>query len=185
MKTKTPPLRRRFAGAWDEIEYLYDKLLFWFHQRENPGKAVRYGERLSRLLSKADPKHEAILGEECWSLIHEARGDLTKAIEFRENEIRLMRRLHELVRDTPGEATAMEGRGHEDLSDRLDLLAALYHANGELDRAIGVLKESRAICARHGIRFDGGDLLADYLREKRTPSVNDRPIRSDVRRRII
>ena len=39
MKIKPPPDRRKFANEWDEIGYLYDKLLFWLYQREDVGKA--------------------------------------------------------------------------------------------------------------------------------------------------
>jgi len=39
MKVKAPPDRRKFASAWDEIGYLYGKLLYWLYQREAAGKA--------------------------------------------------------------------------------------------------------------------------------------------------
>ena len=101
MKDKPPPERRKFADAWDEIVYLYDKLLYWLYQREDVRKARSFAERLAKLLPKADPEQESILGEECRSLIHEANGNLSKAIEHREKEIGLIRRLHEISRDEP------------------------------------------------------------------------------------
>src|SRR5438067_2514311 len=97
--SSNPPLRRKFAGAWDEIRYLYDKLLYWLYQREEAGKARPYAERLERLLAKADPDQQTILGAESRSLIHEVRGDYRNAIKHREREIRLIRRLHELAHD--------------------------------------------------------------------------------------
>ena len=175
MKTKPPRDRRKFANVWDEIGYLYDKLLYWLYQREDAGKAHFYAERLERLLSKADPDHEAIFGEECRSLVSEAKGNLRKAIEHREKEIRLIRRLHELSRKAPYEKVALTDYGYDDLSDRLDLLATLYHDSGELEKAIKTLQESKGLCEAHGIKFDGEDLLQEYLDEKRNSSEDSRP----------
>ncbi|HET6883726.1 MAG TPA: hypothetical protein VFI31_26465 [Pirellulales bacterium] len=166
MKAKPPLQRRKFANDWDEIEYLYQKLLYWLYEREDPAKAATYADRLEQLLLSVDPRHESILGEECWSLIYETRGDIAKAIEHRENEIRLMRRLHELTRDAAENSLALEGRGLGHLSDRLDLLAMLYHDRGEVDRAISLLRESKQLCQAHGIEFDGQDILDEYLQER-------------------
>lgn len=79
----------------------------WNHPEEGPSREVaaeqvwarltKGAERLARLLSKSDPRHESICGEECRSLIQEAKRNLPQAIEHRENEIRLIRRLHELM----------------------------------------------------------------------------------------
>jgi len=167
MKTESLPRRRKFGGAWDEIGYLYDKLLYWFYGRENPRRARPFADRLEKLLRKADPEHDSIFGEECWSLIYELKGNLSKAIRYRENEIRLMKRGHALSRGTPAEEFILRCCGYDDLSDRLDLLAMLYHQNGDLDKAIRILEESKQLCKGHGIEFDGADLLSDYLTEKR------------------
>lgn len=163
MKTKPPTLRRKFANEWDEIGYLYDKLLYWLYQREDPSKARPYANRLERLLPKVAPNHDAIFGEERWSLVHEAKGELRKAIAHRENEIRLIRKLHDVFREVSREDKALEDYGYDDLSDRLDLLATLYHDNGNLDKAITTLQESKQLCKEYGIKFDGADILQEYL----------------------
>jgi hypothetical protein len=56
--------------------------------------------------------------------------------------------------------------GYDDLSDRLDLLAILYHDTGDLDRAIQTLRQTRQLCKRRGIVFDGLAILQEYLEEK-------------------
>src|SRR5262249_24766163 len=160
MTGKAPPTRHKFRSIWDEIQYLYHKMLFWFYQRQNAGNASRYIPRLESLLRKASPHHEAILGEACWSLIFEVKGQPAKAIPYRENEIRLIRKLMEC--DAPPEVKYDPG----DLSDRLDLLAMLYRNAGDLDRAVALLQESRSLCEKHGLPFDGQDLLKDFLLEK-------------------
>lgn len=165
MKPKPSLERQKFPNDWDAVEDAYQKLLYWLYDRGSAAKAVPYAKRLEQILQVVDPAHESILGEECWSLIYEAQGDIKKAIEYRENEIRLMHRLHELSGALAPESIALEGRGYEHLSERLDLLATLYHAAGNLDRAISLLNESKQLCGEHGLEFDGSDLLAEYLAE--------------------
>jgi tetratricopeptide (TPR) repeat protein len=172
MKAKPPLKRRKFVSHWDEIGYLYDKLLYWLYEREDAGKARPYAERLERLLRKADPAHEAIFGEECRSLACESKGDFLRAIEHRENEIRLIRRLHEISRKPPWDDLTLKDYGYDDLSDRLDLLATLYHDSGSLNKAIAMLRESKRLCETHGIKFDGNDILQAYLQEKRNSQVD-------------
>lgn len=162
MKTKTIQSRRKFRGAWDEIDYLYMKILHWFYDQEDRRKALPYCARLQALLERTPDAHEAIFGEECWSLICEVRGDLTAAIAYREREIELMKRLLRIAAKSPHRDYICRDRDYSDLSDRLDLLAILYHDTGDLGKAIQVLKDSRQLCRRHGIRFDGADLLRDY-----------------------
>jgi hypothetical protein len=165
MKTKPPPDRRKFAGAWDEIEHLYQKVLYWLYQRENVNKAQPFAARLERILASADPDESAILGAECRSLIHEARGELQKAIDYRRKEIRLIRKLQNLAQHSPDQGFLLRGYGYGDLSDRLDLLAVLHHANGDVGKAIDTLRESQRICDAHGMSFNGSDLLKEYMEE--------------------
>jgi tetratricopeptide (TPR) repeat protein len=168
MKGKPPPDRRKFADEWDEVGYLYDKLLYWLYERVDAEKTRPYAEKLEQLLSIVAPEPEGIFGEECWSLVHEAKGNLAKAIKHRENEVRLIRRLHDISRNAPHEKLILKQYGYDDLSDRLDLLAVLYHDSGDLDKALKTIKESKQLCAKHGIKFDAADILAEYLHEKRS-----------------
>jgi hypothetical protein len=165
MKTKQRKTCK-FAHDWDEIEYLRDKLLYWLYRREDSQKARPYAERLERLLTKADPDHEAILGEECWSLIHETRKEFPKAIKSRRNEIDLIRRLHDICRNQPYEKSALSGYEYPDWRDRLDLLASLYHDSGDLGAAVRTLQESKEFCKRHGIPFRSQRALNEYLRQQ-------------------
>src|SRR5438093_7196503 len=101
MTPKPPPTRRAFADPRDELDYLYHKLLYWFYERGDARKARPFAERLRRLLRVASPGNNAIFGEECRSLIDEVKGDRRSAIAHRENEIRLIRQLHDKARHTP------------------------------------------------------------------------------------
>ena len=165
MNLKPPADRRKFANTADNIRYFYHKLLFWLYQRQDARRARSFSERLERLLTKAYPKPGSIFAEECWSLVHEAKGDLAKAIKHREKEVKSIRRLHEISVGTPGEDYVLAQYNTTDLSDRLDLLAILYHDIGKMDRAMQTLQESKQYCADHGIEFDGEDILQEYLEE--------------------
>ena len=166
MKSKPPPARRSFYSNWDEILYLYDKLLYWFYPLKDSGKSRHYADRLAKVLQKTPSSKGAIKGQECWSLVYEARKDLRKAIVYRQKEIRLIQRLHKVTtkKSIVGRAV-LEGYGIAALSDRLDLLAILHHDSGDLSAAIRTLKKSRELCRKHRIPFDGKDLMADYLAE--------------------
>jgi tetratricopeptide (TPR) repeat protein len=166
MTSECPPSRRKFYHEWDAIEYFYHKILYWFYQRHDRRRALRFCDQLEKLLQRTPSSHEAIFGEAAWSLLYEVKGDLPKAIKYRESEIRLIEHLWEISRGTPGEDFIFKQYDVSDLSDRMDLLAILYYDAGNLDKAISVLRESEQLCKTHGIRFDGKDLLRDYLAEK-------------------
>ncbi len=167
MPSQCPPSRRKFHHEWDAVEYFYHKILYWFYQRQDRRRALRFCDQLEKLLRSTPSSHEAILGEAAWSLLWEVKGDLLKAIKYRESEIKQIKRLWEISLGTPGQDIAFEQYDPSDLSDRLDLLATLYHDAGNLDKAIHILRESERFCKAHGLRFDGQDLLRDYLAEKR------------------
>jgi hypothetical protein len=168
MRRKVPPTRRKFSSAWDEIDYLYHKLLYWLYDRGDARRALPYADRLEKQLARVASGDEAIRVAECRSLVCEARGDLPGAIRHRENEVRLIPRLHEISANTPGWDLIRQHYDSSDLSDRLDLLAILYHDHGELDRGIDTLERSRQLCEAHGIPFGGRALLRDYLRERKS-----------------
>ena len=134
-----------------------------------PGRLPLWS-RPGYLVRRLHQIHTAIFAEECRSLAHEAKGDLGKAIHHRLNEIRLIRRLHEISYHTANADFVLRQYSYADLADRLDLLAVLYHDRGHLDQALSTLRESKQVCKRHGIRFDGEDLLHEYLKEKGSSS---------------
>jgi hypothetical protein len=166
-KKGPPPGRRTFADQRDQIDYLHRKLLYWLYEREDKARAHFFAERLGALLSKASPGHDAIFPEECWSLICEAKDDLPGALKHREHEVRLIKRLHAIAKTAPQQKDVLRLYGHDDLSDRLDLLAILYHDSGNLEKAISTLYESRQLCEKHELTFDGEDILQEYLEKKK------------------
>lgn len=99
METQAPLVCRRFARSWNKTNYLRDKVLFWLYPREQPKKALLFIKRLQQCLAWATAKQEAILGQECRSLVFEAAGNLAKAIEHRPKEIGLIRRIQDILRE--------------------------------------------------------------------------------------
>jgi tetratricopeptide (TPR) repeat protein len=166
MSARPPRNRRKFSGEWDEILYLYDKILYWWYNRTSRRRALQFCNKVVPLLKLHARNHTAIKGEECWSLVFEVRRNLQKAIRHRENEIRLIERLRRLKQ-------AMEDYQPRDLADRLDLLAILYHDAGDTEKAIKCLVRSKRVCARAAIPFDGRTMLAEY-------SANLRKVRKRV-----
>jgi len=151
----------------DTLDRLYEELVDRLYGDPDAGQARALADRLDALLSNASESDlGAIFTEECRSLVSEARGDLASAIKHRENEVRLIRRLLKISRNKPGEKYVFGQYDYSDLSDRLDLLAMLYHAAGRLDKAIRTLEESKRLCDDHDIKFDGEDILQEYLQER-------------------
>lgn len=172
MATKTLRTRRRFRNLWDEINYLYGKLLYWLYRREDRRHALRFAPRLQRLVDRVDPAQDAIKAAECRSLLAEVRGDLLQATAQREKEIRLIKRLWAISAGKPGKDHPLQDYGPEDLSDRLDLLAILYHDAGKIQKAVATLYASQQLCAQYAVPFDAQDLLRDYLAEQASAEQN-------------
>jgi hypothetical protein len=154
---------RKGSGQPGELDKLYGKLVYWLYDRRNVRHARPFADRLEAVLKRYRQTPEAIFIEECRSLVCEAKGDLENAIKHRENEIRLIRRLHLISQNTPDAKYVFDQYDYTDLSDRLDLLAMLYHDGGDLNKAISTLLESKHYCQEHGIGFDGEDILREYL----------------------
>jgi hypothetical protein len=150
----------------EKMDDLYQELLTWLYERDDPARAQAVASRLAKLLSRYQSEPESIFVEECRSLVAEAMGDLANAIRHRENEIRLIRRLHRLTQNRPEADLARSQYDFDDLHQRLNLLAMLYHDRGDLPKAISTLQESKRLCATHHLPFEDDDLLAAYLEER-------------------
>jgi hypothetical protein len=162
MSNRAPATRRSFADVADEIGYVYQKLVHWLCETPESAKTRRYAKRIKRLLRRDTTGPRSIFREECWSLACEAEKDYPAAIRHRENEIRLIRRLHEIT-PAADRHLVFIAYGYSDLSDRLVILASLYDAIGDTDRAMKILREAKALCSKHGIPFDGQDILDELL----------------------
>jgi hypothetical protein len=147
----------------EDLAYLRDSLLYWFYERADRKRSRRYADLLEQILNDLD--EDSIVAQECRSLVAEVRGNVPKAIRHRIREIKLIRRLHQISAGRLGEDYVLSKYGIDDLSDRLDLLAILYHALGKRERALKALSESRRLCEAHGIPFDGADLWDEYQRQ--------------------
>jgi hypothetical protein len=166
MSSKAPATKRKFRSAWEEIDYLYHKVLYWFYSRQDRRQASFFAERLRPLVVSVDPSCQAILGASCRALPGELAGDLWSAIQAREREIHLIRQL--LQSDAPPAAQLPPA----ELSDRLDLLAILYWHAGNLVPAREVLQDSQNWCAEKGIPFDGQELLDELDQELEATAAN-------------
>ena len=147
----------------DDVERLYLKLLRVFYEKPNQKQAEAVAAELEQVLAARPNVQDSIRGEEIRSLLAEIRGDLASAARSREAEIRKILELHSVAANTPGWPHVIRQYGYSDISDRLDLLAALYDKQGDTDRAIATLQESKQWCQSHQVAFDGQDLLDELL----------------------
>src|SRR5207302_3454770 len=100
MTAKALPISPR-AQKWRGIDDAYHKLLYWYYDRQNLAKTRPLARRLERLLSEVSSDQQTILGEGAWSLVLECKGDLLGAIQRRENEIQLIKRLLQISSKAP------------------------------------------------------------------------------------
>ena len=143
MKTSGKRSKSRFASAWDEMGYLYYKILRWFYKAPwSRAKAAPYARRLEHLLESTPGASQAIRGQEYWSLVCEIQGDLVGAIKHRKKEIALWRKLFSL----PDYSSGIAGLGdYSDLADRLILLALLCQRAGRRRAAMKYASEAESI----------------------------------------
>ena len=142
-----------------DLESLYLELLNSYYEEGDRKRAGKVAVRLEAALEASTEYSLSIRGEEVRSIIAELHNDLPRAIQSREAEIRKILELRDKARDTPGWDYVSRRYDSSDVSDRLDLLAILYDKQGELDRAIAILVESKEYCLSHQISFDSQDLL--------------------------
>lgn len=148
--TDPPPTRRRFVHAWDEIDYLYDKGVYWLTIRHSRRRALKYIERLKTLLNRHDRERKALLGAMARALVAAYDGDLPCEIRHTERSVEMIQRA---VTEVPSCRWDWE-----DVRTEMEILAALYSENGENRKALHYLKGIRTICRKHGVDFDEADL---------------------------
>jgi tetratricopeptide (TPR) repeat protein len=152
----------------DKLDKLYDKLLYWLYERQQPRRARAYAHQLQGILARCETDVGRIFASELWSLVYEGLGNIPEAIKQRRREIHLIRRLHRIAKNRPYERLVHGQYNDTDLRDRLIILAMLHYDGGDVDQAIKALEEARAFCRERGIRFGAMQLLRDYEKDKQT-----------------
>lgn len=146
-----------------DAHQLYRDFLRFFYEKEDRKQALKVADRLEVAMLASPDLAASIRGEEIRSLIAEVRGDYATAARSREAEIRKILELHSMALNTRNWDYVSRQFDFSDVSDRLDLLAILYDQNGETDRAIATLEESKLYCRSHNIPFDGQDVLDELV----------------------
>ncbi|HUY33556.1 MAG TPA: hypothetical protein VMV69_12475 [Pirellulales bacterium] len=159
--------RRQPSAEADTVESLYLELLRSFYEKGDLDRARSDAMRLDEALANRPDVAGSIRGEEIRSLLAELRGELAEAIQHRETEIRKILELHSLAVNTQGWQYVLRQYDFSDVGDRLDLLAILYDEQGDLDRAVQTLRESKQFCESHEVPFDGQDLLTEFEQARR------------------
>lgn len=176
MSSNVPGNRVKSPRPSGELEALYLELLKRYYEEGDREQAADTAVRLEALLAASPEQARSIRGEEIRSIIAELRDDFSEAIQSREAEIRKMLELHARTLRTPSWEYVAQQYAFSDVSDRLDLLAILYDKQGDSDRALAILWESKQYCQSHQLPFDAQDLL-DELEQAREAE----PVRAATR----
>jgi hypothetical protein len=165
-----------------DFESLYLELLERYYEEGNREQARKVASRLEKSLAASPEYAYSIRGEEVRSIIAELRDDLSEAIKSREAEIRKILELHTRTLKTANWEYVSQRYGFGDVSDRLDLLAILYDKQGELDRAIAILLESKQYCEANAVPFDAHDLLDELKQAKKleSPQVPSQSVPNEI-----
>jgi hypothetical protein len=174
-KSIPPANRRKFRHAWDEAVYVYHKLAYWSHDRQDRSTTCRYAKRLEKLLRSLPDNMEAIVGAMGWAIICELKGDMENGIAHRE---RIVKAIHRAQARSPNDVfiAALRPLYTAVVYGRL---AELYVETGRPRQAIRVLRRSKAFCEKYGIEFQCQNMLDRLLREQsRGTRKAQRPSRS-------
>ena len=170
MGSKVQRNGRASPAGGNRVEALYHEFLKAFYADGDRARARAIAPRLEAAVRASPAYAGSIRAEEISSLLAELNGDYAAAARSREAEIRRILELHSLAVNTPSWPAISRRYDYSDVSDRLDLLALLYDQQGDTDRAIAVLRESRQYCESHNIPFDGVDVLEE-LESARKPAA--------------
>jgi tetratricopeptide (TPR) repeat protein len=170
MIERVQPKRRKVDSSPDKetVESLYLELLKRYYEEGDRKRSRKVATRLDKLLAASPDYAHSIRGEEIRSIIAELRDNYSEAIQSREAEIRKILELQTRTIKTDNWKYVSRQYDFSDVSDRLELLAILYDKQGDLDRAIAILLESKQYCQLHDFPFDGNDLLEELEQEART-----------------
>jgi hypothetical protein len=183
MNRSAPTNGKESDPAPGELESLYLELLKRYYEEGDRKRAGAAASRLEEALTASPEYAHSIRGEEVRSIIAELRGDLPRAIQGREAEIRKILELHERAANTETWGYVSGLYDYGDVSDRLDLLAILYDKQGELDRAVAILVQSKDYCRSRDIPFDAQDLLDEL--ERAREAGHDRVTTPDLPRHLL
>src|SRR4051812_12653142 len=100
MSSKAPTKRTTPSPPPGDFESLYLELLKYFYEEGNRDRARTVATQLEASLEASPDFSHSIRGEEVRSIIAELRGDLPKAIQSREAEIRKILELQERTSNT-------------------------------------------------------------------------------------
>jgi hypothetical protein len=126
---KPPTTKRSVANSWAELDYVCGKIRYWLYARKQKLRAERFLDRLENLLTNLSDNNSAIIRQEGLALLHELKGEWHDAILHREEEIRLMERLHKDAQSphyqNSTRAYMLRDRDRAALADRRAILESL------------------------------------------------------------
>lgn len=135
MTPQRPQPPPSFLGPTDELNYWYDLIRYYERTAElSSVEAKNCLRRFEQLLADAGMDDGTILIQKYWAVLHEARGNLSAAVPYREREIELIERLFEIGGPVRAVVPA-HSIDYEYLSREMRILLRHYEALGQAERA--------------------------------------------------
>lgn len=157
-----------FDVRWDSLLAALSAVCDALYDDDDPPRARALTPRLNAALATFPEARALAIGQECLAVLAEAHGDWPSVAKHRRAEVDLIDRRLQLGNQQPRESVVGPGiriwrHTHEELADRLDLLAIAEWECGNHVAALAALDRSESVCLEHRIPFDGKELRAEIL----------------------
>lgn len=136
-------VRRKFSSVASELNYLNDRISYWWYVRRSQPDACRHSKRFNELLATCGTDDGSITLQEHWALLHEVSGNLKMAIAHREHEVLLIQSL--LLIEGP-----IGGIDCQLLATRFVILANLYARIGNQTKSCEWFGLAKALGRAYG-----------------------------------
>lgn len=162
---KGPPSNRvSFLGVGDELNYLNDKISYWWHVRHNRNRALAFLSRFQQLLATIAKEDVSIAFQGHFALLHEVKGDLSNAILHLRRQITSTKQAIKFGVELGGGLVVPRNWpatlgypkypvDYQFLTQLLFHLAELLHQHEELSLARKAVKEAITLSKEHGFNI--------------------------------
>jgi tetratricopeptide (TPR) repeat protein len=137
---------------WWELDELVSEIVDW-QIKEEMSRARPFADQLEKVLLALPPDENSRAIQEAWALVHETRGDLRKAVEYREKEIALCEKWVRIMGPPDREGYEARLGDDESVAGKHLLTAYLYDDLGELEKAYAHVKKALRLARKHGFEL--------------------------------
>jgi tetratricopeptide (TPR) repeat protein len=137
---------------WWKLDELVYEILDWRAQEKR--RARSFAKRLEKVLLALPPDDNCRKIQEAWALVYEIRGELRKAVEYREKEIALYAKWIRIMGPTDREGYEAFLGDDESVALKHHFTSHLYEDLGEYEKAYAHMQKAKRLAHKHGFEFD-------------------------------